>query len=115
MVKRVLLVFVSLFFVAFFTQAQNVDIAEAVIIDVRTPAEWQAGHIEDVSLIPWEDIVTVTDKLHLDKNQPIALFCRSGNRAGKAMALLNAAGYTQVVNLGSLEHAAETLDKAIIK
>jgi rhodanese-related sulfurtransferase len=38
--------------------------------------------------------VAQTDKLQFDKNQPIALFCRSGNRAGKAMALLNAARVT---------------------
>ncbi|WP_340676642.1 rhodanese-like domain-containing protein [Paraglaciecola sp.] len=116
MFKRVLLVYISLFCACFFTQAQTpeIDLTQAVIIDVRTDAEWKIAHIEDVSLIPWEDIVAATDKLQLDKSKPIALFCRSGNRAGKAMALLNAAGYTQVVNIGSLEQAAERLDKPII-
>ena len=117
MFKRILLVCISLFFVTFNAQSHTpeLDLTEAVVIDVRTQAEWQEAHLTDSSLIPWENIVQETDKLNLSKDQPIALFCRSGNRAGKAMALLNAAGYSKVVNLGSLEQAAETLDKAIIK
>lgn len=116
MFKHALLGFISLFFVGFFVQAQtqDIDLTQAIVIDVRTESEWQEAHLADVSLIPWEGIVAQTDKLQFDKNQPIALFCRSGNRAGKAMALLNAAGYTHVVNLGSLEQAAEILDKPIV-
>jgi phage shock protein E len=116
MFKRALFVAISLFFVCFniLAQTPEVDLTQAIIIDVRTQAEWQVAHLDDVNLVPWEGIVAETDKLQIDKSQPIALFCRSGNRAGKAMALLNAAGYSNVVNLGSLEQAAEILDKPIM-
>ena len=95
--------------------SQSVDLKDALIIDVRTQAEWQDGHLDKAILIPWQDIVIETDKLQLAKDQPIALYCRSGNRAGKAMALLQAAGYQHVVNLGSLQDAAEALQQPIIQ
>ena len=117
MFKRIMLLCMAGFVWFFCAPAlsQNTDLSQAIVIDVRTEAEWQAGHLEGVELVPWEHIVEASAKLDLDKNQTIALFCRSGNRAGKAMALLNAAGYSQVVNLGSLEQAADMLHKPIIK
>ena len=115
MYKRVFRILISLVFVFFYAQlqAQDVDLAQTLVIDVRTQEEWQVAHLDDAKLIPWEGIVAETDKLGLDKKQAIALFCRSGNRAGKAMALLSAAGYSNVVNLGSLEQAAQALEKPI--
>jgi phage shock protein E len=119
MLKQILALVVSFFLLGGCGpgQAQEpiVELSEAVVIDVRTNEEWQAGHLADVKLIPWETIVLETDKLNLDKNQAIAVFCRSGNRAGKAMALLNEAGYTHVINLGSLEQAASALNQDIVK
>jgi phage shock protein E len=119
MLKQVLALVVSFFLLAGCGpgQAQEpiVGLSEAVVIDVRTNEEWQAGHLAEVKLISWETIVLETDKLNLDKDQAIAVFCRSGNRAGKAMALLNEAGYTHVINLGSLEQAASALNQDIVK
>ena len=117
MFKRLALLCISCCILVFGAQAQsqNTDLSAAIVIDVRTEAEWKAAHLEGVKLIPWQDIVEASAQLELNKNQPIALFCRSGNRAGKAMALLNEAGYSQVVNLGSLEQAADILHKPIVK
>jgi phage shock protein E len=117
MLKQIFALILSFFLLSGCGQAQEpiAGLSEAVIIDVRTNEEWQAGHLPDVKLIPWETIVLETDKLNLDKDQTIAVFCRSGNRAGKAMALLNEAGYTKVINLGSLEQAAGALNQDIIK
>lgn len=117
MFKRLVLLCLSCCVLVFGAQAQspNTDLSAAIVIDVRTEAEWQAGHLEGVKLIPWEEIVAASADMDLDKKQTIALFCRSGNRAGKAMALLNAAGYNQVINLGSLEQASDVLHKPIIK
>ncbi|MDP5131021.1 MAG: rhodanese-like domain-containing protein [Paraglaciecola sp.] len=96
-------------------QQPKTELLDAFIIDVRTQAEWQEGHLVQARLIPWQEIVEEVASLKLDKNQPIALFCRSGNRASKAMALLNEAGYSKVRNLGSLEQAAEVLNQDIVK
>lgn len=91
------------------------EVNYAAVIDVRTEAEWQSGHLTKANLIPWEDIVLGAEKLNLAKDQPIAVFCRSGNRAGKAKALLEAAGYTHIDNLGSLEDASLNLNLAIVE
>jgi phage shock protein E len=117
MLRRVFCIGLSIFLIGACDQVEqsNVNVNEALVIDVRTPEEWQDAHLADITLIPWQDIVPQTAQRHVAKDQPIAVFCRSGNRAAKAMALLNDAGYTQVVNLGSLEQAAETLGKPIIK
>lgn len=117
MFKSLLIVLFSLNFIAAcgLAGSQAADISDAVIIDVRTQAEWQEGHLEQASLIPWEGILSGVENLNLDKKQKIAVFCRSGTRAAKAIAVLNDAGYSQVVNLGSMQQAAEKLNKPIVQ
>ena len=68
------------------------------LIDVRTPAEYESGHIPGSMLIPYESIVSPppTGK----KDALIILYCRSGNRAGTAEKALEQEGYTNVHNFG---------------
>ena len=71
----------------------------AVIIDVRTKDEYQAGHIKASKNIPLDLIkheITTLKKL----NKPVITVCRSGNRSGIAKAILTAAGI-QVYNGGA--------------
>ena len=51
----------------------------------------------------------------ISKNEKIYLYCRSGNRSGKAADILISIGYKDVINLGSLESAAEQLKRNIVK
>ena len=83
--------------------------ANTVIIDVRSQQEWDAGHIEQATLIPHSEIAARIAEVAPDKSQPIALYCRSGGRAGKAKAELEAMGYTNVQNWGGLEQARAKL------
>lgn len=117
MFKTIYWFVLSLFFVSSmgFTQEGSRDLSSTAIIDVRTPQEWQTGHLDEATLMPWQDIVSEIQTLQLNKQHAIALFCRSGNRAAKAQALLNEAGYNNVINLGSLEQAAEKLTLLIVK
>jgi len=70
---------------------------EIVIIDVREPEEFAAGHIPGAELIP---LGTLGDALgDLDKEQVYLLVCRSGNRSGQAAKLMIENGFTQVNNL----------------
>lgn len=83
--------------------AQPVE--NALIIDTRSPAEFESGHIEGAVLIPYDaieaGIVRVTD----DKDAPIYLYCGSGKRADIARQSLQRRGYTNVTNLGGLDDA----------
>lgn len=76
-----------------------------VIIDVRTPAEYDAGHVAGAVLIPHEQIGERIAAVVADKGTPIALYCASGRRAGIAQQTLHAMGYTNVENVGGLDQA----------
>jgi len=80
-----------------------------VIIDVRTIAEWEQGHHPQAEHIEWQDILEGVKALGVQKNTSIILYCRSGNRAGKAMRLLQAEGYTNVHNGMNLEKLTKYL------
>jgi phage shock protein E len=78
-----------------------------MLVDVRTPAEYGAGHIENAINVPVENIMKGDfGALALaPKDAPIRLYCRSGARASYALPFLQAEGFTDVVNLGSLQEA----------
>ena len=79
--------------------------AEPTWIDVRSPQEYQQDHIEGDILIPHQDIVAQVQALYPSKTTSINLYCRSGGRAGKAKTALEAAGYTNVKNVGGINDA----------
>ena len=87
--------------------------SDAVIIDVRTPGEFNAGHIETSKNIEWQEIEKIKDSIN--KYQKIYLYCSSGNRSQKATDILIKIGYDNVENLGSLNEAANFLQMKIIK
>ncbi|MEW6971262.1 rhodanese-like domain-containing protein [Trueperella pyogenes] len=89
--------------------------ANAVIIDVRTQAEYDAGHLEGARLLDWNSGQFASAVGELDKSGEYVLYCRSGNRAGQARALLEREGFTNVTNLGSLEQAAASTGKSVVK
>lgn len=73
----------------------------AQLIDVRTAEEFEAGHFENAINLPVEDIQE--GKMPTaDKDTTIYVYCRSGNRSAQAKTALEAAGYTDVVDLGGL-------------
>jgi len=87
--------------------------AEAIIIDVRTPIEFESGHIENSINIEWQDIKEVNNTL--TKEQKIYLYCRSGNRSQKSTDILMKLGYENVENLGGISDAANFLGLKIVK
>ena len=84
-----------------------------IVIDVRTPVELSEGHLQSSDNIEWQNILSITESV--PKNEKIYLYCRSGNRSGKATKLLIDAGYTNVTNAGSISQAGELLDLKIVK
>jgi rhodanese-related sulfurtransferase len=67
-------------------------------VDVRTPEEWEQGHIPGATLVPLNELVERAGEL--PQGDPILLYCRSGNRSLQAMNLLAVQGFT---NLSSMD------------
>lgn len=82
------------------------------LIDVRSLNEWNSGHLESALHLEWQNITSIQS--NIPKNEEIYLYCRSGNRSGKATKILLDAGYTNVINAGSIEEASKLLDINII-
>jgi phage shock protein E len=111
-----LLVFIVLgTFLAAPFASQNDSTQPAVVIDVRTEAEWNEGHLEGAMLIPYDRIETGIATAAVDKKARIYLYCRTGRRTGIAFDVLKKAGYQDLVNLETLEKASKTLNRAIVK
>ena len=71
-----------------------------LLLDVRTPEEFAGGHIAGAVNIPLQ---TLAQRLgEVPKDQPVILYCRSGNRSRQALNLLKQAGYTQLQDLGGI-------------
>ena len=82
------------------------------VVDVRTEAEWNTGHLEGALHIEWQDILKISSSIR--KDEEIFLYCRSGNRSGKATKILIDAGYINAKNAGSITDASEMLGIKII-
>ncbi len=82
------------------------------VIDVRSEAEWNTGHLEGALHIEWQDILQISPDI--PKDEQIHLYCRSGNRSEKATKILLEAGYFNAKNAGSIVEASKLLDIDII-
>jgi|GEM_PF-2937352 len=91
-----------------FIRAQNLDKAlienpDAILIDVRTPAELdESGYIEGMIHIPLQSMEAAEMEQYksgIQKNDKIYIYCRSGVRSEKAMEKLLEAGYTDVTSV----------------
>jgi phage shock protein E len=70
----------------------------ATILDVRTPGEFQSGHIKGSVNVPLQNLSSQLSKIN--KTKPIITCCASGMRSASAKSLLKSAGYTEVHNGG---------------
>jgi rhodanese-related sulfurtransferase len=89
-------------------------IAESIIIDVRTPEEYAAGHLDGATLIDIKDASFDAKIAELDPNASYIIYCRSGNRSAQAVERMKEAGFTNLTDLGSLENASEEAGIAIV-
>ena len=69
---------------------------EAIIIDVRTPAEYRVGHIPGVTNIPLDELEQRMNEVPKDKK--VVLVCRTGNRSAQGTKLLRSKGFSNVFN-----------------
>lgn len=78
------------------TRAAHLAAQGVLLLDVREPDEWAAGHVAGAVHVPLGDLPAVLATL--DRSRPIVAVCRSGNRSGKATRLLLEHGF-DVVNM----------------
>lgn len=72
----------------------------ALLIDVRNPQEYAAGHLDQAINIPHTEIAKHLPKIGSSKEREIVLYCGSGRRAGLAQQELIDLGYRHVYNAG---------------
>ncbi|MDQ7917622.1 rhodanese-like domain-containing protein [Mesonia sp. MT50] len=73
---------------------------EVQLVDVRTPEEFKEGEIDDalnIDFLQNESFTTQFEKL--DKEEPVYIYCRSGNRSGKAANQLQKMGFKEIYDL----------------
>ena len=76
--------------------------SDYIILDVRRPDEFAAGHIPNAINVPNETIGTAKILERPDKNQLIMVYCRSGRRSKEAAEKLVKLGYTNIVEFGGI-------------
>lgn len=88
------------------TPAEAIRLMESevdfIVLDVRTQAEYDQGHIPGAICVPNETIGTEDIPQLPDKMQLILVYCRSGNRSKQAAQKLADQGYTNIVEFGGI-------------
>jgi rhodanese-related sulfurtransferase len=79
-----------------------IDSEDVIVLDVRTPEEFNEGHIENAVLLPVSDIKDKAGEVLTDKDAKILVYCRSGNRSATAAKELIEMGYTDVYDFGGI-------------
>ncbi len=88
--------------------------ADSMVLDVRSPAEFQMGHVEGAVLLPLSALMEGATPPGAGRDTPIVVYCASGGRSGMAQAVLTQMGYSRVINGGSAQQVATALQKRLV-
>ncbi len=111
--KLLFLSLISLLFMACNAQtSKNIEVVPAIdfshkilatskaqIVDVRTPEEFESGHIDNAKNINWFDKNFEKEVASLDKTKPVFVYCKVGGRSAKAADKLSQLGFTEIYDL----------------
>ncbi|MGJ8722480.1 MAG: rhodanese-like domain-containing protein [Salinibacterium amurskyense] len=89
--------------------------ADTILIDVRTPAEYDAGHLEGATLLDLTGGEFAAALPTLDPEAEYAVYCKSGNRSGQAVALMEEAGFENIIDLGSIGEAEASTQIEVVQ
>ena len=87
--------------------------AQPLVVDVRSPGEFASGHVAGSINLPLGDLPQQAGNVLAQRDAPLILCCVSGARSAMAMQWLQAQGYTQVSNGGSVGAVALRLGLAM--
>jgi rhodanese-related sulfurtransferase len=79
--------------------SSKVTEAGMITLDVRTPGEFNEGHIAGAILVDFQSGNFESEIATLDKSKTYAVYCRSGSRSGQAVKIMSDAGFTNLYNL----------------
>lgn len=95
--------------------APAVVVAEdTIVLDVRTPGEYAEGHLDGAELLDLNSGEFAAALPSLDPEAEYVVYCRSGNRSGQAVAMMEQAGFANVTNLGAVGDAAAATGLPIV-
>lgn len=78
---------------------ENYHREDGIIIDVRSPQEYNEGHLKYAISIPDYDILKKASKVLIDKEEKIYVYCNAGMRSKQAKKYLKKLGYINVYNI----------------
>ncbi len=73
--------------------------AGLVVLDVRTAEEFAAGHLEGAVMIDFQSPTFADDVIAIDRDVPVLVYCRSGNRSAQAVAAMVGLGFANLIEL----------------
>lgn len=78
---------------------RNKESPDFIILDVRTPTEFEESHIDDSILLDFKSSDFKPKLKDLDKNKTYVVYCRSGRRSANSVNLMNKLGFKAVYNM----------------
>lgn len=82
---------------------------DGILLDVRTPAEFGAGHIPGSINLPLDELEAVTE-LYPEKGIKLLVYCLSGGKSGNAVIHLKKMCYEHATNIGGISDYTGTLE-----
>ena len=86
-----------------------------VILDVRTPEEFESGHIEGAVNINYHSDTFVEDLNKLDKNKTYFVYCRTGRRSSDAIGIMTKQGFRELFRIDGDIVKWKALDLPLVK
>ena len=80
-----------------------------LLIDVRTPIEYEDGHVDNAINIPLTEILAKIDEVTENKETVIRLYCLTGKRSALVRKVLYSIGYKNIINEGGYKELKERL------
>ncbi len=78
---------------------KNKDNSDFVILDVRTPPEFEESHLQQAKLLDYYSPIFKEELLKLDKSKIYLIYCRTGVRSAETLNLMKNLGFKEVYNL----------------
>ena len=78
---------------------QLINREDALVLDVREPGEFSAGHVLGAKSLPLSRLDALPGDVARRKEKPVIVYCEGGERSSKALSALRKQGFTRVANL----------------